>query len=212
MKRVRSQKGFSLIELLIVVSIALIIAGFAVPQFMQALRNFRIAGDARSIDGEILLAKMRAASNFTWGRVLFNFDRRTFVSQTWDKTNHVWVSVNVGGPQPLSTGVQYGIGSQTLEPAFPPTVAIASDLAPTCKAGNNATPPNGNPGLGANVPNTACIMFNSRGFPVDNSGGATPRAIYVTDGIQVHGVTVSITGLTAVWRADNSTADNWIRH
>ena len=56
-------------------------------------------------------------------------------------------------------------------------------------------------------------MFNSRGFPVDDTGTATAgEGIYVTDGGQVHGVTVSITGLTRTWRADNAIPDVWTRH
>ena len=82
----RSQKGFSLIELLIVVMIALIIAGFAVPSFLQTLRNFRINGDGVSINGEILTAKMRAAARFTHTRVYLDLANRQFRSQWWDKT------------------------------------------------------------------------------------------------------------------------------
>jgi len=48
----RNQKGFSLIELLVVVMIGLIVAAFAVPTFLTALRNFRLGGDSMSINGE----------------------------------------------------------------------------------------------------------------------------------------------------------------
>jgi len=211
MEPVRSQKGFSLIELLIVVSIALIIAGFAVPQYMTALRSYRIAGDARTINGEIHLAKMRAAANFTWGRVYFDLDNNTFVSQLWCKTAtppctapDVWMSVAVGGPQNLSGDVSFGFGSQT---APPPDTQATLALAATCKAGAA-----GDPAGGSNEPgNTACIMFNSRGYPVDDLHATTAEdAIYITDGSAVQGVTVSFTGMTATWRASDATT--WYRH
>ena len=55
--------------------------------------------------------------------------------------------------------------------------------------------------------NTACIMFNSRGIPIDNTLTATPNgAFYVTDGKTVTGVTVSATGLTKIWRTGAATA------
>jgi hypothetical protein len=55
--------------------------------------------------------------------------------------------------------------------------------------------------------NTACVMFNSRGIPIDNTLVATPNgAFYITDGRTVTGVTVSATGLTKVWRTGASTA------
>jgi hypothetical protein len=61
--------------------------------------------------------------------------------------------------------------------------------------------------LVATYSNTACVMFNSRGIPVDPTGTPTPDdALYVTDGNSVTGVTVVATGLTRVWRSDASSA------
>ena len=210
MRQHNRQRGFSLLELLIVIMMALIIAGFAVPAFLQTLRNFRIMGDVRDINGEILLAKMRAAANFTWARVYFDFDNRTFVSQMWDKTAGDWVNVNVGGPQNLATGVSFGVGDQTVGPNAEDLIAVPQ--APPCQQGD-AGPPQSPGGGGDEAGNSACIMFNSRGFPVDDAGTATTAdAIYISDGGQVHGATVSITGLTRTWRADNGIPDVWTRH
>ena len=63
--------------------------------------------------------------------------------------------------------------------------------------------------LGAAIANTSCILFNSRGIPVD-SAGAPPAvgaptgndAIYLTDGTAVFGVTISATGLIKLWRTN----------
>ena len=68
---------------------------------------------------------------------------------------------------------------------------------------------------GGAIGNTACVVFNSRGFTINGAG--TPTAsdeIWITDGIMVYGVTVSITGLTQVWRTDtvDSAGAHWIRH
>jgi prepilin-type N-terminal cleavage/methylation domain-containing protein len=213
MRQRNRTRGFSLLELMIVVMMALIIAGFAIPAFLQTLRNFRIMGDIRDINGEILLAKMRAAANFTWARVYFDFDNRRFVSQMWCKTENslcdagdidTWKNVNVGGPQNLSTSVSFGFGAMTLDPNGD---AIAQ--APTCRTGTAGDPGGG----GDEAGNSACIMFNSRGFPVDNAGTATAAdAVYITDGAQIQGATVSITGLTRTFRADNYVPDVWTRH
>lgn len=206
------QAGFTFLELLIVVAMGLVIASFAVPTYQRAMRNFRIKGDAEAINAEILLAKMRAAANFTRGRVKFHLTQRTFVTEKWDKTGGSWVQVSVGGPLRLSAGVNYGFGNQTSPPAG--SQATLSQ-PPTCKAGTLA----GGPGAGADQANTACIVFNSRGYPVDNSGVITANyAIYIADGastgsVPVEGVSVSMTGLTNIWRHDptSTTVAGWYR-
>lgn len=213
MTHLRKQAGFSFIELLFVMVVAVLIAAFAVPQYMATMRNFRIAGDARDINGEILLAKMRAAANFTRARVFFDLDNRTFRSQMWCKAclPNAWQDVAIGAPQFLSTGIIFGVGGASAPPTingFPAQTTLS--LPPACKRGIP-----GNPGGGGDeAGNNACIVFNSRGFPVDDAGGPTGEdAIYITDTIATHGVTLSITGLSAVWRHDEGDPDtaHWYR-
>jgi prepilin-type N-terminal cleavage/methylation domain-containing protein len=199
----RSEKGFSLIELMIVVAIAFIIAGFAVPAFLQTMRNFRINGDGVSINGEILTAKMRAAARFTHTRVYFDLASNQFRSQWWDKTANSnaggWVDETVGAPQVLSSGVSFGNGGVTNDPA-----GNSIGIAGQCLDDG-----------GSAISNTACVLFNSRGFPIDGTGTITGAdEIWITDGAMVYGVTVSINGLTQVWRTDtvDTGGANWIRH
>ena len=72
--------------------------------------------------------------------------------------------------------------------ATPPlnTQSPSIGQAPLCK--NNANPP-------VDVANTACLVFNSRGIPIDSTGSPYGNdAIYVTDGSAVYGITVAATG------------------
>ena len=198
----KRQAGFSLIELMIVVMIGLVIAAFSVPGFLQALRNYRIGGDSQAIKNEILLAKMRAAANFTRSRVFFQRSNRTFRTQLWNKETDAWEDVDVGAPQPLSSGVAFGFGDMTTPP---PGTQAALGFASGCMTGSA-----GNPGGGTAIGGTACTMFNSRGFPVDNGGAATgENAIYITDSESVQGATIIITGVIQTWRAELAT-DTWV--
>ena len=68
---------------------------------------------------------------------------------------------------------------------------------------------------GANIADTACIMFNSRGMPVGNGPTFAPTggdALYVTDGIGDLGVTVAATGLVRMWRTLPQAAPAWVRN
>lgn len=208
MPRKSRQSGFSLIELLIVVAVALIIGAFAVPNFLTALRNYRIAGNLSAINGEILLAKMRASARFTQTRVRFNRIPRTFFVEWWDKTNRVWTQEAVGAPTTLSSGVFYGFDAVAMMP--PAGSGVATTMADAC-LDDTALPM---PGQGAPIGATFCIVFNSRGYPID-AATSNPEAgaIYINDGVAVHGVTLTAAGRNRLWRtgiADTAGAE-WLQ-
>src|SRR5438270_3921106 len=140
---------------------------------------------------------MRAASDFAKARVYADLSANTFRIEVYPSGATAWTAE--GGSQPLSNGVTFSYGSLTSPPGGTQTTL---GQAPLCLQDD----------LASTTANTACIMFNSRGIPVDSSWTATGQdAFYVTDGNSVTGVTVSVTGSTAVWRSDAATA-NWNSH
>ena len=173
-----------------------VVTAMAIPMSGNTLRNFRLTGDVRSLTNTVSLAKMRAASTFDQTRVYLDLSARTFRVDLWQKTGTpAWVTD--GGTTPLSTGVAPGVSSLTTPPAN--TQATLAQ-APACRTA-----------AGANIPNTACVVFNSRGNPVDSTGSPTAvDAFYLTDGSAVYGVTVSATGLIQLWTSKPSTA-NWTK-
>jgi prepilin-type N-terminal cleavage/methylation domain-containing protein len=182
--------GFSLLELVIVMAIVLVIAGLAIPKVVTIAQNLRTGGDARDLNGAILVAKMRASSDYAQARLHVDLSTQTFWIEVEPSGSTTWTTE--GGTQYLSTNVTFGYGSLTSPPS-----GTQSTLG-------QATACTG-------FSNSACIIFNSRGIPVDTTN--TPYgnyAIYVTDGKSVSGVTVSITGVTHIWRTDASSA-NWIK-
>jgi Tfp pilus assembly protein FimT len=186
-------RGFSIVELLIVLFIVIVLAAMGAPKLVTLLANLRTYGDARDLNGDIVLAKMRAASDFARARVYADLSANSFHIEFRQSADTAWTSE--GGTQYLSNGVTFGYGSLTT----PPNGVATLTQAPLCL----------NDLMTGTIANTACIMFNSRGVPIDSTGAPTPNdALYVTDGNSVTGVTVSATGLTKVWRSDASTA-NW---
>jgi prepilin-type N-terminal cleavage/methylation domain-containing protein len=227
---VGSDLGFSILELLVVVVVAAIIAAFTIPQWLRIQQSLRLSGDGRGITETLGIAKMRAAADFTNARVYFDLGARTYRVDVWDKTNNCWISdsnraagciaaagnVTVGGTavtaEPLSQNISYGFGALT---APPPNVTGGMQQAnPSCYVGTAGASPALNPWQGGTALNSACVIFNSRGLPIDNTAPnllntpVTNIAIYVTNNSQVYSITVSQTGLIRIWSSPASAA-NW---
>jgi len=191
----RRQHGFSMVELLTVMIVGGVIAAMAAPAVLSIARNYRSGGDMRSLGGAVSVAKMRSAAAFTNARVRADLTARTFQIEVWNTTTNTW-DVE-GGTQNLSKDISFGTGSVTTPP---PNTQGTLGQAALCRDNANAT-----------IADTACIIFNSRGIPVNSIGTPTAtHALYVTDGVSVWGVTVSVTGVTRTWRTDVAAA-NWKR-
>jgi Tfp pilus assembly protein FimT len=72
--------------------IVIVIAGMTVPKVMTIVQNLRTGGDAQNLNSAILLAKMRAASDFARARVHADLTAQTY-----------WVEVQPSGSSSWST-------------------------------------------------------------------------------------------------------------
>jgi prepilin-type N-terminal cleavage/methylation domain-containing protein len=75
----RPQRGFSLVEMLIVVAIVAVMAAVALPNIGQYIRNYKIKGAAQMVAGELQSARSRAImSNTNLGVSFVVLDRDTY--------------------------------------------------------------------------------------------------------------------------------------
>jgi Tfp pilus assembly protein FimT len=189
-------------EMVIVCGIVGVLSVMAAPMFSNAIAGFRLSGDARGVSNATAVAKMRAAADFSRVRVYADLTARTYCMQVFEKPSVTYPLgrwVTQGGDTSLSTGVSFGYGAVT---ASPPVTQGTILQAPLCVDD-----------AGANIANTACIMFNSRGVPVDNTFAPTPAdALYVMDSSMVYGVTISATGLLRMWRTPRAATPSWVRN
>lgn len=217
-------RGFSTLELLLVMAVSLIIAAFSIPGFNQVRRTLRISGDARDLNGAINQAKLMAAADFTETRVYINVGTpaapgTTFHVDVWSKANNCWQTIGdyvgnnprpcvvqgVSPVQSLSTGVSFGTGGVAAPPPNTQTGGIAQGPEPF-----SCAPVNGKR-VGQSA-TSACIQFNSRGFPININNGGVPTgngAFYITDNAQTYAVTMNATGLSQVW-ANNITGNGTV--
>jgi prepilin-type N-terminal cleavage/methylation domain-containing protein len=193
--------GFTLIELMMTIVIGTTLAAMAIPLVLTMAQAFRTGGDIRSISGEVALAKMRAAADFTQARLYADLSAGTYRIETWNKTSSCWVADGdtacSASTTPtenfLSKDVSFGFGSLGSPPS---NTQSTLGQAPSCLDDS-----------GASISNTACVVFNSRGIPIDSTGSPYGNdAIYLTDGSSVYGVTVSATALVQTWTSGTSTA------
>jgi Tfp pilus assembly protein FimT len=184
-----------MLETLFVVAIIGVIGAIAVPQLANSLAYFRISGDARSVSNAIAVTKMRAAANFSKTRLYVSTTGRWHRVEKADGSTPPHWTVD-GGTTYLSTNSTFGYG---IVGTPPPNTQGTIQQAAVCKDDT-----------GADIANTACVIFNSRGVPIDSSGVSTSmHAVYVTDGSAVYGVTVAATGMIRLWQTRPQATPEW---
>ena len=166
------QRGFSMLEVLIALGIVGVLMASSLPMVFNSRRSYQLMSDTRTIAGQLTLARVRAASEFTQVRLNFNLGTGSYQLQLWDKTNNSF-DITEGGTQYLSGSTNFRFGGIS---------------AP---AGTQAT-----------IQQSHQIIFNSRGIAVDNAGAATGNyAIYLGNNAQQYSaVTVSASGKVSIWQ------------
>ncbi|MGE3959016.1 MAG: Tfp pilus assembly protein FimT/FimU [Vicinamibacterales bacterium] len=195
MRTFSRQDGFSTLELLATLGIVGVLAATALPSTSRTLADIRLSGDARGVHHAVGLAKMRAAARFTRERLYVDLTTNTYHLEWYDRKAATpdWVD-ELDPTVNLQSGVTFGYGSISQAPTG---TQSALAMAMPCKTNT-----------GTDISNTACIVFNSRGIPVDGTGNITGEsALYVTDGTSTYGVTLSQTPLIRLWwtKADSNT-------
>lgn len=183
----KQQGGFTLVELLVVVGLIGVLGAFAVPMIGSALASDGLKADAQAVSNMVGLAKMRASAGFTRARVRAHLTDGTFMLERWDRDAGAWVLE--GGLRTMYRTVGFGFSTLT---AAPPNTQVTLGMSPPCRTGIDVG--------GATIGNTACIVFNSRGLPVDGDGNLFGgHGLYLTDGTTVYGATVTATPRIRLW-------------
>ena len=177
------------------IGIIAVVSAFALPMTSSAMTDLRARGDARAVSNIVALAKLRATSGFTRARVFVDLNGRTFFIQILDKATNTWVSE--GAVTSLSTGISFGFSGLATPP---PDTQLSIGQSAACLDDD------GDP-----IGTSACIVFSSRGIPIDAAGAPTgDNGLYITDGTGVYATTVTATPLVRLWWSPAS-ASEWMR-
>jgi len=195
-------RGFSMIELLIVVICISILMAIAIPSVTGLARSFRIGGDTREVAALINLARLRAAADYTHARVYVNLSANTYHLEVWNKASACWQTFEDSNSctqttspvAPLAPGDTFGYGSIATGPT-----GTAPAQAPACISGVAGPSP------GSTTSNTACIEFNSRTYPVDSTNKVVASdAIYIQNAEGYQAIALSVSGQPAQYRYNGS--------
>ncbi len=180
-----------------VIAITGVLCAIAVPMMSNTMGFLHLDGDARNLKNAVSLARMQAAANFVQSRLYLDTSVNAYHLET--QSGAGWTAQ--GGITYLSTSTESY--SFSVVNTAPPNTQGAIAQAPACL--NNATPATA-------IANTRCIMFNSRGIPIDATGAPTGiYALYLTDGSAVYGVTVSATSAIRLWRTQPTVIPTWVQ-
>lgn len=181
----REQKGFSIIELMMVILIMSVIIALAMPSALNSARAYRLHADASGIASQLNIARFRATSQYTPYRMNF------------DTTNNLWTMDRLNG----------GYASPTAE-LSPVTLSTNITFVTT-------DPFTAKPGTVSNTAMSTAINFNTRGLPVDatSTPPGMPTAnsvVYLKNENGLYdAVTVSLGGQVAVWTYSRATS-KWV--
>ena len=173
-------RGFTMIELLIVMIVIGIISVFAVPQGMIAVRGYRLHSSTSAVAAQLSLTRFRATSQFAPYRLNFTSGQRTFTMQRLTSSYAVPTGPEESEEEPhfTSDGITFlatNPGSSKPEPVTVDTGATA-------------------------------VYFNTRGVPVDSVGDPVTNggyAMYLTNEDDLYdAITISIGGRVSLWSWD----------
>jgi prepilin-type N-terminal cleavage/methylation domain-containing protein len=201
------EHAFTMLEMLVVVTVAGIAAAMVIPQAYHAVRAYRLHADASALADQLNIARMRAASQFAPYREVVNASFGTYLREklcgdTSTSTDSACTSAyNAQTTAGIEGGTQYAMEGDSFS-SCRPSFLTTSTYPGTIQADPNP------------CQDPIEIYFNTRGAPVDSSGnplGNGGAVIYVRNQYNlVDAVTVSIGGAVNVWNWDTATSF-WLR-
>ena len=124
--RKATARGFSLLELAVVIAIILIVALVTGPSMQKTMAAYRGSAAISGIAGQLSLSRMRAASNFTRTRLVIDTSTNTYRREVYNKTTAAYETE--GGTQSLGQRVTFGYSTITVPAGTQSTIGQSTAI------------------------------------------------------------------------------------
>lgn len=186
--RKATDRGFSLVELMIVVALVALLGGVAGPALYGYIPRYRVEGAAKALASEMSLAKMKAIAGNVRHQVAFDEGAQTITVNSVDETGTVISTISTITLRDSGTN-------------YPDTRLGRNPTLPLPNSSNGST--TGGAAFGAGA--ATDIIFLPSG--IANMGGEfflIPNADYKPAGdlVNIRAVQVSLTGMVRKFRVE----------
>jgi type II secretory pathway pseudopilin PulG len=156
-------RGFSLIEVLIVVFVVMIVAAIVIPNVLLAVSNIRLRASAGDLAGLMQQARITATKNNATYVILYGTRNGANIAFLDLNNNGVWDgNVNINGVNTSEPLIQF---SGTTVPASGAPSGSAGQPSPYVLAGDTGT---------GSYDNTNTLAYTGRGLPCNYDTTTTP--------------------------------------
>jgi type II secretory pathway pseudopilin PulG len=156
-------RGFSLIEVLIVVFVVMIVAAIVIPNVLLAVSNIRLRASAGDLAGLMQQARITATKNNATYVILYGTRNGANIAFLDLNNNGVWDgNVNINGVNTSEPLIQF---SGTTVPASGAPSGSAGQPSPYVLAGDTGT---------GSYDNTNTLGYTGRGLPCNYDTTTTP--------------------------------------
>jgi len=100
-----SQKGLTLVELMITITLIILITAIAAPPFSGYAINMRLKSAARDIQSDFLSLKQRAVSESTTYRITFDVNTNTYTIEKGTESGSPFVALLVKTPKAFGADI-----------------------------------------------------------------------------------------------------------